>query len=261
MVGALWNSFWLVPLYAALLTAAVLLGRRLARWEEQGLGAPRQSRVGPFERSVGAMLAILIGFTFALTGGDFREAQATLHRECDAVAEAYRWGHLLPKADRTWVQDNLRAYADLLVRRDAGSTRGPEPEDVNREIQSEQATLWEGLAARRGSAADRAPYDACLRAVNQFTQAYYLRYYLDRRRLPGVMVLFLLGAPLLLGFLVGYTSESQGRQFAVLAGLVILFMTATVYLIWEVDHPGEGWIRPDRRNLIDLAAGLRDYLP
>jgi hypothetical protein len=76
MIVALWKSCWLVPHYAVLMTATVLLGRRLARKEEQNLGAPRQCRVGPFERAVGTMLAFLIGFTFAITGGDFREAQA-----------------------------------------------------------------------------------------------------------------------------------------------------------------------------------------
>src|SRR5215472_15654415 len=77
MVGAMWESFWLVPLYAVLMSAVVLFGRRLARHEERSLGAPRQCRVGPFERSVGTMLAFLVGFTFAMSGGDFREAQAT----------------------------------------------------------------------------------------------------------------------------------------------------------------------------------------
>jgi hypothetical protein len=261
MVGAMWNSFWLVPLYAVLMSAAVRFGRRLARHEERSLGAPRQCRVGPFERSVGTMLAFLIGFTFAITGGNFRDAQATLHRESDAVAEAYRWGQLLSETDRKWVQDNLRAYADLLIRRDTNSTRGPEAEAADREIRSEQARLWEGLAARRSVAPERAQYDACLRAVNQFTQSYDLRYYLDRRRLPDVMVLFILGATLVIGFLVGYTSELQGRHFTVMAALFVLFITATVYLIWEIDRPSEGLITTGRQNLIDLAGRLRGDPP
>jgi hypothetical protein len=261
MIGALWNSFWLVPLYAVVMASTVLLGRRLARKEERDLGAPRQCRVGPFERSIGAMLAFLVGFTFAMSGGDFREAQATLQRESDAIAEAHRWSRLLSEADRTWVHDKLRTYADLLIRRDARSTRGPESEAVDREIRSEQARLWEGLATRRSGAPERGPYDACLRAVNQFTQAYDLCYYLDRRRLPDVMVLFLLGATLLIGFLVGYTSELQGRHFAVMAGLFVLFITATVYLIWEVDRPSEGLITTSRQNLVDLTGRLRGYPP
>jgi hypothetical protein len=261
MIGALWNSFWLVPLYAVLMTAVVVLGRRLAQHEERRLEAPRQCRVGPFERSVGTMLAFLIGFTFAISGGDFREAQATLHRESDAIAEAYRWSQLLSETDRKWLQDGLRAYTDRVIRPETNSTRGPESEMADREIRSEQAKLWEGMAARRSAATERTPYDACLRALNQFIQAYDLRYYLDRRRLPDVMVLFILGATLLIGFLVGYTSELQGRHFAVMASLFVLFITATVYLIWEVDRPSEGFITTGRQNLIDLADRLRGYSP
>jgi hypothetical protein len=261
MVGAMWNSFWLVPFYAVAMAATVLCGRWLARAEEQNLGTPRQCRVGPFERSVGTMLAFLLGFTFAISGGDFREAQATLHRESDAIAEAYRWGQILSETDRKWLQDNLRAYADLLIRRDTNSTRAPDSESADREIRLEQAKLWEGLAARRSAATERASYDACLRAVNQFTQAYDLRYYLDRRRLPDVMVLFILGATLIIGFLVGYTSELQGRHFAVMAALFVVFITATVYLIWEVDRPSDGLITVGRQNLIDLAGRLRGSSP
>jgi hypothetical protein len=248
-------------LYAALLAAAVLLGRGLTRREERRLGAPRQCRVGPFERSVGAMLAFLLGFTFAMAGGDFRETQAVLQRESDAIAEASRWGRLLPEADRAWFEDGLRAYTDRLVRYDAAPTHGPEAVAADREIRAGQAQLWEGLAARRAAAAERAPFDACLRAVNQFTQAYDQGYYLSRRRLPEMVLLFVLAAPVLIGFLVGYTSESQPGHFAVLASLFVVFLTGIIYLIWEVNRPTEGLITVSRQNLIDLADRLRGSPP
>ena len=41
MVGAFWNSSWFVPIYAVLMTAAVVVGRFLARQEERKLGEPR----------------------------------------------------------------------------------------------------------------------------------------------------------------------------------------------------------------------------
>jgi hypothetical protein len=261
MISSLWESVWLVPLYAALLTAAVVLGRRLARREEGKLGVPRECRVGPFERSVGAMVAFLIGFTFAMSGSNFREAQASLHRESDGIAEAQRWGRMLPEADRKWLLDNLRAYTDLLIRYDNTPTRGPLAEAADRDIRSEQSKLWGGLGARRNGAGDHAAYEACLRAVNQFIQAYDLRYALSRRRLPALVVLFMLGSLLIIGFLVGYTSELKGRHFAVMASLFVLFITATLYLIWEVDRPSEGLITISRQDLIDVAGRLREEPP
>ena len=108
MISALWESAWVVPLHAVLLTAAVVIGRRLAHREARNLEEPRQCRVGPFERSVGAMLAFLLGFTFALVGGDYREAQAALHRESAAIDEADRWGQLLSTSDREWLRDPRR---------------------------------------------------------------------------------------------------------------------------------------------------------
>jgi len=257
MIGVLWNAPWLVPLFAVLITSIVALGRWLARQEERSLGMPRQCRVGPFERSIGAMLAFLLGFSFVIAGGNFREAQATLHRESDAILETYRWSQLLPEGDRTWLQDNLRAYTNVLIHRDTSSSRGLDADTADREIRAEQAKLWEGLAARRAGATERSAHDTCLRAVNQFIQAYDLRYYLERRRLPDVVVLFILGATLVVGFLVGYTSELQGRHFAIIAVLFVMFVTATVYLVWEVDRPTEGWITTSRQNLIDLADKLR----
>ena len=40
MVGAFWDSSWFVPIYAALMAAAVVVGRFLARSEERKLGEP-----------------------------------------------------------------------------------------------------------------------------------------------------------------------------------------------------------------------------
>jgi hypothetical protein len=252
MVGAFWDSFWFVPIYAALMTAAVAVGRFLARREERKSGEPRQCRVGPFERSVGAMLAFLLGFTFAMTGGDFRDAQAGMQREADAITEAYRWSQLMPEADRHWFEDSLRSYAARLIGPGTDSTRGPEAVLSDQEILSGQEKLWEGLAARRAAAMDRTAYDASLRAVNQLCQTYSLRYYLNRRRLADVVVLFIVGATLLLGFLVGYTSELRARHFVVMAALFVLFVSATVYLIWEVDRPRDGFITTSRQVLYDL---------
>jgi hypothetical protein len=257
MIGELWNSCWLVPLYALAMAAIVAFGRWLAYREERKQSEPRQCRVGPFERSVGAMLAFLIGFTFAFSGGNFRDVQATLHRESDAIAETYRWSLLLPDTDRVWLRKCLQDYTELLIHPEAGMIRHPGSATIDQVIRAEQTRLWEGLTARRSGAADRGNYDSCLRAVNQFIQAYDLRYYLERRRLADVLVLFILGATLLIGFLVGYTSELRRRHFAIIATLFVFFITAMVYLIWEVDHPTEGWITPSRQSLTDMAEQLK----
>jgi hypothetical protein len=237
----------------------VVVGRLLARHEEGKLQEPRQCRVGPFERSVGGLMAFLLAFTFAMTGGDYRDAQAVLHREGDALAEAYRWGQLMPDADRHWFHDSLRAYIDRLVGPGTDTTRGPEAVTADEEIRSRQDKLWEGQAARRAAATDHTAYDACLKAVNQFSQAYTLRYYLNRRRLADVVVLFIVGATMLVGFLVGYTSELQTRHFVVMAALFVLFLTATVYLIWEVDRPRDGFITTSRQVLSDLPGRLPGF--
>jgi hypothetical protein len=261
MISSLWESVWLVPLYAALLTSAVLFGRWLARREEGKLDRPRECRVGPFERSVGAMVAFLIGFTFAMTGGDFREAQAAMHRESDGIAEAQRWCRMVPEADRKWLGDSLRSYTDLLLRYDNIPTSSQEAAAADRDIRHEQLKLWDGLIARRNASGERGSYEGCLRAVNQAIQAYELRYTLARRRLPDLVVVFVLGALLILGFLVGYTSELKSRHFVVMASLFVLFITTTVYLIWEVDRPSEGLITISRQDLLDVAGRLREESP
>jgi hypothetical protein len=163
MVGAVWDSSWFVLIYAVLLTTAVLVGRLLARREERKLGEPRQCRVGPFERSVGGMLAFLLGFTFAMTGSNFRDAQAGLQREADALTEAYHWSQLMSEADRHWFQDSLRSYAARLIGPGTDSTRGPDAVVADREIRSGQEKLWEGLAARRAAATDRSVYTPAVR--------------------------------------------------------------------------------------------------
>ena len=145
------------------MTAAVVMGRLLARREERKLGEPRQCRVGPFERSVGGMLAFLLGFTFAMTGSNFRDAQAGLQREADALTEAYHWSQLMSEADRHWFQDSLRSYAARLIGPGTDSTRGPDAVVADREIRSGQEKLWEGLAARRAAATDRSVYTPAVR--------------------------------------------------------------------------------------------------
>jgi hypothetical protein len=124
-------------------------------------------------------------------------------------------------------------------------------------VEAAEAELWEGLAVRRGAAADPRAFDPCLGAVNRALLTRRGGYYLDRRRLPVVVVLFLLAASLLVGFLVGYTSELPPRNFVVLAGLFVLFVSATLYTIWDLDRPTQGLITADRTRLRDLSERLK----
>jgi hypothetical protein len=241
----------LPPLFALLLLGVVRLGRYLAAREQRQAETPRQWKIGPFEGSLLGMLALMFGFTFAMTAGNYREAQNNFDREAQALVEVYRWSRLLPEDDRQWLQAKLREYVDRLPK------KGAADEATRRVIESMQEELWEGLVARRTAAKDPRSFEGCLNAVNRSFLARHLGYYLDRRRLPGVVVLFILSATLLVGFLVGYSSELADRHFAILAALFVVFVGATIYTIWDLDRPSEGLIVANRDDLRELSQWLQ----
>jgi hypothetical protein len=254
MVAELWNTIWVAPAFALVLLAVVLLGRRLAHREQQNTEQPRQWKIGPFEGSLLGMLALMFGFTFAGAAGNFREVQTNFDREAEALSETVRWGKQLPEADRTWFYARLLAYAQEVSHLE-GSSR-----TRLRAFQETHAEMWDGLVARRAAAAEPRNYDACLNALNRCIQARHLGIYLDQRRLPVVVLLFILAASLLVGFLVGYSSELAGRHFFVLAVLFVLFVGSTVYTIWELDHPSEGLITANQDSLRQLPEWMKSRM-
>jgi hypothetical protein len=257
LARAIWGSPWFLLLFPLALALAVAAGRWLAQRQAPTVPAAQ----GGFDESMFVLLALLLGFTFAMSGSNYRETVLTLHRETEAIREAHRWGRLLDDADRKWFYDLLRAYVDAVLRVEEAIEVQAEETVAVRGVEGLQTEIWRGLVARRSKAADRSAFDSCLGAVNKMREAYHLRSHLLHERTPGVIIVVIVMGALLTGLRRGHASVQPARGFWLSAVLFVVFVSGVMYLIWDLEQASEGLIAINEQPLIDLADWLKRAAP
>jgi hypothetical protein len=197
------------------------------------------------------LLALIIGFTFAMAVSRYDQRKAYEEAEANAIGTAYLRADLLPGDGAARLRRLLDGYLNQRIA--FYEERGSPSAALAANRMQLEADLW-STAARAGSTLSNAVVALTVSGVNDvlnsqgYTQAAWLnRIPLAAWALMGLIALF---ANALLGYL-----EHQTGLFALLVLPVII--SVAFFLIADIDSPKNGVIRIAPQNLQLLAQSLR----
>lgn len=226
---------------ALLIFAMNELGFRLGRKRGPGLGAQDPSAV--VQGAAFTVLALLLGFSFALALGRFDARRSALVREAAAIGTTYLRAQLLDAPTATAVRADLRVY---VAERIAFARADANPEQRrNADLKSvdEQRDLWKRAmqAARRDPRSTLVPlYIAALNdAINLSVEE---RAVLSAH-IPDVVVIGLLLIAFIASAMMGYGFGRQGQRALVFKALFAIMLAIALGLILDLDRPQRGLIR------------------
>jgi len=216
----------------------------LARRKWRPLGKVEREDFGPVVAATLTLLALIIGFSFAMAVSRYDQRKNLEEAEANAIGTEFVRADLLPAADAAKLRDLLRAYVKERIAfydgRQSGGRDGAAAEAAL------QAELW--AVAARAPAAQPTPVAALAVAgmndvlnAQGFTRAaWWNRIPLAAWALMGLVAIFA-------NLLLGYSERKTG--VLVLAVLPVVLSIA-FFLIADIDSPGGGVIRVAPRNLI-----------
>ncbi len=215
------------------------------------------SASGAIEASIFALLGLLLAFTFSAAQERLEHRRQLIIQEANDVNTAYLRLDLLPPSAQPELRQAFRDYIDARI---AVYRAVPNMEKVVQELKLSKALqqkIWSG-AVEGLKETDPSAAVVVLPALNNMIDVTDARTAMARAHTPVVIFALLFVIALLSAAVAGYgMSKSPGRNwFHRLA--FVLIVSATVYVITDLEFPRSGLIRLDATDqlLVDLRQSM-----
>ena len=242
---------WLLGLVSvAMMAGGAAVGAAMGRRQ----AGRRSEDMGTLESSALGLLALMIGFTFAMSLARFDARRAAVLDEANAIGTTALRARLLPTAQ-------AQAAVPLLVEYTRTRIVRPDNDLVDLRAKVEralalQSSLWDLAVAASQAEPRSVPVGLFVTSLNEMIDMHEKRLIAALNRVPAaVLALLLVVATLALGF-AGYSAGIAGKRrrmpFVLTAGMV----TVVLLLIIDLDRPQSGLITVSQQALEDTLAGL-----
>ncbi len=251
--------FLFIPGLFLTMLALLEVGRRIGM--RRMAGETERERVGliTVETAIYAVLGLLVAFTFSGAASRFEARRALVVQEANAIGTAYLRLDLLPAAAQPALREKFRRYTEArfaayraLPDLDAAKAQMAKAVALQREI-------WSGAVAALREAPPNATL-LLLPALNEMIDITTTREIAAMTHTPSIILGALAMLALFCSVLAGY-GLAGGRPFSMALHMVgfALVLTATIYVILDLDHPRVGLIRVEFADqaLTDVLAGMK----
>jgi hypothetical protein len=246
---------WLLtPAIIALLLGAVELGFRLGfRRARDGARAPSLTTI---TSAVLGLLALLLGFSFAMAETRYQTRRDLVLAETNAIGTTLLRAQLLPDPQRAEVEGLLERYLDSRIAFHSAGTNSPRVRLAAAEAERLQAELWTRGAA--AAAVDRRATTTALflQSLNEVIDLHAARIVALENRVPRTILLLLLFVACASGGFIGYGNGIAGARGFAVSSMMVLVFSAVMMLIVDLDRPDRGAMRVPQQSMLRLRHSL-----
>ena len=246
----LWS---ILPLTILISLLSVELGYRLAGYRLRQSQEEKESPVGGMVGGTLGLLAFMLAFTFGLAGSRFEDRRQVVLSEANAIGTTYLRAAMLPEPMRTEGRNLLREYVDVRLEA-VQSGKVNEAIVKSEELQNK---LWSQAVA--ATEKDRSPITGLFVAsLNEVIDLHATRVMAGlRSRVPGVIWIVLYLLAILTMVIIGYHSGMVHSRRSIATIVLVLGFSSVLYLIADLDRPGQGTLRVSQQSMIDLRNSMK----
>jgi hypothetical protein len=256
-----------LPLWGLFLAACAVVwltmecGYRLGKWRHAHAPEEKDGPVGAMVASILGLLAFMLAFTFSLAASRFDARRQVVLDEANAIGTTYLRTRLLPEPQRSEIAKLLRDYVDVRV---PDSGHGMTAEAVKRAI-ARSEELHEQIWSRAMAAVEKSPTVMTaqfLQPLNEMIDLHAKRVLVGARsRIPVIIWLALTILAVLGMTATGYQAGLAATRRSPAMVAVVLAFAGVLFLIADLDRPGEGLITTSHGALIDLQRSMKTAPP
>lgn len=238
---------WLVAvvIYGGMILAA-LAGWKMRLRHAEDLSPRSKSEEGYVVSSVMGLLALLVGFTFALAIDRYDTRRKLVLEESNAIGTTYLRTQLLEDPHRTRISGLLISYAENridLARSRTDEARRQDLQTSNRIV----GQLWAATVAAFPTIRDQPLSSAYIGSMNEVIDLDAARQQSRRSHVPLEVFIMLVAYQLIAAGVLGYVLA--GRRGRATASLLLILFGGSLILIIDLDRPNSGGIIEDQRPM------------
>jgi hypothetical protein len=204
------------------------------------------------------MLALLLGFSFALAAGRFNDRVQLIVAEANAVGTAWLRSDLLPGGQGNELQKLLADYTDQRILFYEAETKESQ-HAIAAQSEVLQGKMWAIVVS--GAKAEPGLANSLLPPFNDLIDIHAARLAAAARHMPTMLLLLLLSCSLVAVASVGYGCGLVGKRNVVLTTSLAFVISGALWATIDMDHPRRGLIRVGQQPMLDLQKSLESSKP
>ena len=240
-----------------LLVAAVEIGFWTKGSKKGGSDSIERTDIALILGAVLTLLSLMLGFTYAMSGGRFETRRQLVIEEANAIGTTYLRAKTLPEPRSSEIQELLRQYTALRV--EIGRMTDASPEkilEVDNRTKQLQNLIWSHavVLARENP---NPVISIFLQTLNEMIDLHTKRLAAFRNRVPFPIYLVLFVVSIITLGLVGFYVGSHRQRALLITAMLALLVSSVMWLIMDLDQPVRGAIKASQQSLIELHQDLR----
>ena len=251
-----YNLFTVFLVSVALILGCSEIGRRLgARATTRG-----GKNISTLESAILALLALMIGFTFAMALSRFESRREAVLNEANAIGTTALRARLLPPPHHTESLKLLREYVQ--IRLDVAG-HGPSAIELSVGLARSneiQEALWQQVKAVAKKDNAMVPTGLFIQSLNDMIDNQEKRLTSLRDRVPNIVMLALYAMAAVASGFTGYASGLEARRSRLPVYITGVLLCTVILLIQDLDRPGSGFIRTSQQPMINTANSIAGFV-
>jgi hypothetical protein len=231
---------------------ATEIGFRVGRRAVPTVPEDAKSQIGTIQGAVLGLLALLLGFTFAMSMSRFEVRKQLVLEESNAIGTTFLRTQLLPEPPRREVSNLLRRYVKVRLEFYEAGTDQKKLRAANDATEKLHNELW-SLGAALGQKDPRAvTLGLFLQSLNEVIDLHAKRITALENHVPEIILILLYFVALVATGLIGYgCGLGEVRNFFVTMVASVL-IAAVILVIIDLDRPRRGLIQVSQQRMVEL---------
>lgn len=255
MRGLLYElALWMAAIAA--FWVALEVGYRLGLRRQANSDEPDKTHANALHGAVLGLLALLLGFTFAMAVSRYENRKTLMVDQANAIGTVALRARLLPASQAEQAAPLVLAYVESRVRYNQADNVDVEIIPIEAQANDIETKLWSIAQAVLAADPQSQPGALFVQGLNDMFDLREKRRFALQDTVPGAVIVLLFAVSLTSMALVSYSCGLHGRRrplanmtFAVLIALVMV-------IIFDIDQPRQGFVTPSQESLIRLQQSL-----
>lgn len=215
--------------------------------------------VSTLEGAILGLLALMIGFTFAMALSRFEARRDALLTEANAIGTTALRARLLPAPHSADALKSLREYVKIRLDITQRVLTAAELKTAIGRSNEIQEALWRNAMALAAKDTGLVPTGVFIQSLNEMIDSQGKRLAALRNRVPNIVFLALYGVAIVAFIFAGYANGLGARRVRLPVYVMGVLVSGVILLIQDLDRPTAGFISVSQQPMIDTAASIAAY--
>lgn len=238
-------------IFLGIIELSFRLGRRLRKPADEAA----KTHISALQTALLGLLALLLGFTFAMSVTRFETRKNLVLEEANAIGNAYWRSQLIPAEHRPMVADLLHEYTSAALDYHLADQDSPRFAIANATARRIERQIRTAVAAT----AEIPPSISTvmfIQAINEMAQINEKRRVALENHVPEpVFYLLFIVASGSMAY-IAYGTGLQGRRRLISTGVFAALISLVLTFILDIDQPGSGLIQVSQESMLRMQSTL-----